>query len=113
MNDKLLPIGSVVLLKEAKKRLMIIGYYPTIISEEGNTTTYDYSGCLFPEGIIDSENVLLFNRTDIDQIYYYGLMDGEQNEFMTSLDEIVKSEITNNNIMPKVEVNQQQNSPIN
>ena len=56
MNDKLLPIGSVVLLKEAKKRLMIIGYYPTIISEEGNTTTYDYSGCLFPEGIIDSES---------------------------------------------------------
>lgn len=94
MNNKLLSIGSVVLLKDANKRVMVIGYYPTIVVD-GNETTYDYSGCLFPEGVMDSKNSMLFNHSDVDKIFYYGLMDEEQNDFMTRLMEFVKEE--NNN----------------
>lgn len=94
MNDKLLSIGSVVLLKEANKRVMVIGYYPTYL-EDNKEVTYDYSGCLFPEGVMDSKNSMLFNHSDVDKIFYYGLMDEEQNDFMTRLMEFVKEE--NNN----------------
>lgn len=47
MKD-LLPIGSVVTLKEGTKKLMIIGR----LQQNVNTQKiYDYAGCLWPEGI--------------------------------------------------------------
>ena len=95
MNNKLLSIGSVVLLKDADKRVMIIGYYPTV-EENGNEVTYDYSACLFPEGVMNSKSAMLFNHSEIDKLFYYGLMDGEQNEFMTKLEEFVAEENKNN-----------------
>ena len=97
MNNRLLSIGSVVLLKDADKRIMIIGYYPTV-EEKGNEVTYDYSGCLFPEGVMDSNSAMLFNHSDIDKLFYYGLMDGEQNDFITRLTDIANEEMVNNNI---------------
>ncbi len=94
MNKKLLSIGSVVLLKEANKRVMVIGYYPTVLAN-GNEITYDYSGCLFPEGVMDSKTAMLFNHSDIDKLFYYGLMDEEQNDFITHLTNIVNEKIEN------------------
>ena len=50
MQEKYLPIGSVVLLKGGKKRLMITGY--CMQTQEKPGVIYDYSGCIFPEGLI-------------------------------------------------------------
>lgn len=47
MKD-LLPIGSVVTLKEGKKKLMIIG---RIQENEKTKKLYDYAGCQWPEDI--------------------------------------------------------------
>lgn len=91
MKNKILSIGSVVLLKEANKRVMIIGYYPTFVND-GEEVTYDYSGCLFPEGIVDSSQSLLFNHDDIDKVFYLGLIDEEQAEFITNLKAAVLDE---------------------
>ena len=44
---KLLPIGSVVLLEEGKKRLMIYGIKQT---EQETQQEYDYIGVVYPEG---------------------------------------------------------------
>lgn len=89
---KILPIGSVVLLKEAEKRIMIIGYYPTSVVDN-KEVTYDYSGCLYPEGVIDSDKSMLFNHDDIDHLFFYGLMDEEQEEFAKALEEAVAEEM--------------------
>ena len=51
--EEVLPIGTVLILKKAKKRIMITGYLPKITNEDGTTEEYDYSACLFPEGIIE------------------------------------------------------------
>ena len=48
----LLPIGSVVLLNEAEKKLMIIG-----ILQRNGEEVFDYVGCPYPEGLLDSENI--------------------------------------------------------
>ena len=54
--DKYLPIGSVVLLKEGEKRLMIYGVKQ---KESGTDKIWDYVACLFPEGNIDLKHTYL------------------------------------------------------
>ncbi|MFR7743468.1 MAG: DUF4176 domain-containing protein [Acutalibacteraceae bacterium] len=48
MYKDLLPIGSVVALQGATRKLLIIG---TIVHDEQTNTTYDYIGEPFPEGV--------------------------------------------------------------
>ena len=51
---KFLPIGSVVLLKESQKRIMIVG----VKQKQANSDkVWDYSACLYPEGILDPEKL--------------------------------------------------------
>ncbi len=69
MPEKYLPLGTVVLLKNANKKLMITGF--RIIHPESRIV-YDYSGCPYPEGIIDSKSVFMFNHEKIQKIYYMG-----------------------------------------
>lgn len=57
MKD-LLPIGSVVTLKEGKKKLMIIG---RIQENEKTKKLYDYAGCNWPEGYMDKDHCYVFN----------------------------------------------------
>jgi len=73
MKENIIPNGTVVLLKEGTKRLMVVGWYP--VSEDG--TKYDYMGIFYPEGFIDLENVFLFNYDDIDKIDFLGFVDSE------------------------------------
>ena len=58
MKD-LLPIGSVVTLKEGKKKLMIIG---RIQENEKTKKLYDYAGCNWPEGYMDKDHCYVFNK---------------------------------------------------
>ena len=82
MNE-LLPIGSIVRLKEGEKRLMISG---VIQQEAGNDkATYDYMGVLYPEGYIGEDFQYLFNHEDIEEIYFRGFEDEERVDFIKKL----------------------------
>ena len=74
MKEKYLPIGSVVTLKDATKKIMVIGYCPV---EKEHNQMYDYSACLYPEGLVDSSKILLFNHDKIEQVYFVGNSDEE------------------------------------
>ena len=74
MKEKYLPIGTVVNLKGATKKIMIIGYCPV---ENENHQMFDYSACLYPEGVIDSKKTLLFNHEQIEKIHFEGNNDDE------------------------------------
>ena len=50
MNKKYLPIGSIVKLKNKDVLIMVTGYYS--VEYEENVMIYDYSGCLYPEGLM-------------------------------------------------------------
>lgn len=71
---KFLPIGSVVLLKESKKRIMIVGVKQ---KQADSDKVWDYSACLYPEGIIDPERLFLFDSEQIERLYFIGFQDGE------------------------------------
>lgn len=85
MNSKYLPIGTVVILKGATKRVMITGF--CIINKD---KMYDYTGCLYPEGFVTTKDFLIFNHEDIDKIYYMGLSDDDDKKFKEHLNKLVE-----------------------
>lgn len=86
--EKYLPIGTVCLLKGAKKRVMITGF--CTIADKNKNEIYDYNGCLYPEGIITGDKTCVFNHDQIDKIYYVGYSDNEDKEFKKNLQELVE-----------------------
>ena len=87
MREKYLPIGSVVLLKGGKKRAMITGFCS--VAQENQEKIYDYSGCVYPEGYLSSNQVCLFDHEQIEQIYFVGYEDEEEAIFKEKLNKIV------------------------
>ena len=59
--DDWLPIGSVVLLNGANKSLMVISRF---VFNVDDGRYYEYCGCLYPEGVSDSE-YYFFNHDEI------------------------------------------------
>lgn len=89
MEKQFFPIGTVVLLKEGEKRLMIHGLLQ-VNQDDGKT--YDYVGCLYPEGWIDAENTWLFNNEDIERVDFLGYIDSEQQDFRARLNAYIQEE---------------------
>lgn len=79
----LLPIGSIVLLKDGEKRLMIIGIMQN--DAGGTGKNYDYLGELYPEGHIGEGFQYLFNHEDINEIIFRGFEDDERTKFLEKL----------------------------
>lgn len=79
---ELLPIGSVVLLKDAKKRLMIYGVGQT---DDTNHVNYDYIGVMYPEGNMGEGTQFLFNHSNIDKVFFRGYEDEEREKFVDAL----------------------------
>ena len=92
MKD-LLPIGSVVLLKDATKKLVIIGVLQ--VNAEQNKM-YDYLAVPYPEGDLGSDNNYLFNQGDINDIIFRGYTNPERDIFIEALNTLYsKKEVKN------------------
>ena len=99
MYGDLLPIGSVVLLKEAETKLMIIG---RIVSDSKMEEIYDYVGVIYPLGMSAANDQYFFNRDAIGQVYHVGYIGEEEISFKKEvLDELGELEIVNGRIEPK------------
>ncbi len=85
-TEKYLPIGTVVMLKGGSKRVMITGFCAIDGSDRANV--WDYSGCLYPEGILSANQTALFNHTQIEKVYYMGFVDDEEKQFKAKLKEL-------------------------
>ena len=82
MYKNMLPIGSVVLLKGGKKRIMIVGRIQTC---SGENTIYDYSACYYPQGLVSADSLFFFNRDAIDKVFFLGFQDGEELAYRTEV----------------------------
>jgi len=83
IGEKYLPIGTVVMLQGGKKRVMITGF--CTVANDKQDKLFDYSGCLYPEGVIESNLVCLFDHSQIEKIYHLGLQDEEEKDFKQKL----------------------------
>ena len=78
----LLPIGTVVMLKESTKRVMIYG---RLQRETDGERVWDYIGCLFPEGNINPDHSFLFDNGQIESVFFVGCQDEEEMRFQQYL----------------------------
>lgn len=110
MREKYLPIGTVVLLKGGKKRAMITGFCS--VAQENQEKIYDYSGCVYPEGYLSSNQVCLFDHDQIEKIFFLGFEDDEERIFKDKLNKIVASiEEENQVVAPQQQAVPQQSAP--
>ena len=101
MKEKYLPIGTVVLLKGGKKRAMITGFCS--VAQENQEKIYDYSGCVYPEGYLSSNQVCLFDHDQIEKIFFEGFVDDEEVQFKEKLNRIVENLEKERNVEAVVE----------
>ena len=75
-QEKFLPIGTVVILKNGKRELMITSYCVMPAGEvydksgkiDAKGKMFDYGACLYPEGLITSEQLFVFNHEQIERV---------------------------------------------
>lgn len=89
MKEKFLPIGSVVLLKGATHKIMINGY--CAVAEERKNKIFNYRGCPYPEGILSTNGVALFDNDQIAEVCHMGFKNQESLDFINTLQNIVDS----------------------
>ena len=75
----ILPIGTIVYLKEGSQKLMILNRGVTI-DHNGESVLFDYSAALYPIGL-NPERLFYFNRGDVDKVVYFGYSDEEEERF--------------------------------
>lgn len=80
----LLPVGSVVKVKELEKKLAIMGI---LVNNAG--VKYDYIAVPFPEGYIDAEHMYVFNHEDVEKVEYIGFINSEFQIFRRNLAESI------------------------
>jgi hypothetical protein len=88
MFTGLLPIGSVVLLKDSVKKVMIVG----VCQKGGKTpdTVWDYTGVLFPEGYLSGDRMFMFNDSQVARVFALGYQDEEQLVFKEKVDDLMQ-----------------------
>ena len=87
--EKFLPIGTVVLLKGGKKELMIMSYCIMPSGdvydkngkvEVGEDAMFDYGGCVYPEGMLTSDQLFAFNHDQIEKVCFMGYVTEKQQQ---------------------------------
>ena len=89
IEEKYLPIGTVVMLIGGSKRVMITGF--CAVEENNKQKMWDYSGCMYPEGFLSSDQTCLFDHSQIEKVYHLGLIEEEEEAFKKTLKELTEA----------------------
>lgn len=84
MDNRGLPIGSVVLLRRTTRKLMIIG--GAMFRDGDPSQRYDYVGVPYPEGFVGPRYTVLFRAEDINDVMFRGYDSEEQKAFAAVMD---------------------------
>lgn len=99
MFKDLLPIGSIVKIKNAEREFMICG---RVVAKSGSKEVYDYLGCMYPEGIIDPSELYFFNQIGIEECVYRGFEDDQELNFRKNVLETLNDvQVVDGKIVPK------------
>ena len=82
---------------------MITGFCSVAAENQGKV--YDYSGCVYPEGYLSSNQVCLFDHDQIDKVFFVGFEDEEEINFKVKLNKIVSSIEQDKNVAPQSNIN--------
>lgn len=76
--NNLLPIGSIVSLKNVDIKIMIAGVYPQV-KETGEE--FDYLGVTYPFGYV-SDRASIFSRNAVDEVIFRGYEDKKRKDWI-------------------------------
>lgn len=82
-----LPIGSVVRVKDGTEPFMIINQCP-VTEKDGAQGYFDFGAVTLPLGLVN-QNIIFFNKEDIDEVLFIGYIDRRFQEFLSRYDEEV------------------------
>ncbi|MDR1017220.1 MAG: DUF4176 domain-containing protein [Lachnospiraceae bacterium] len=87
LYEKILPIGSVVLLNEGHGiEYMIVDRF-CVRKEKKKKLYYDYGAALFPRG---ADKIYYFNKEIISEVLFEGYINSDEKKYEDEYDEIVK-----------------------
>lgn len=81
MNEEILPLGSVVTLKNGDGSEVMIVTRAAIIEENGSEVYFDYGSVLIPQGMVSPENVYFFNIENIENVFFKGYENEDELKF--------------------------------
>ena len=82
MNNKILPIGSIIKMHDNDLYFMIYGYVDK--NKKIENDTYDYFCCIYPTGINGKEAILV-KKEKIEKVIFIGYQDPKFAEFVKLL----------------------------
>ena len=94
----ILPIGTVVKVKNGEGELMIIGR-AQLFNQNGTIGYFDYSSVGYPQGIVSASEFFFFNDEDVDEIVFEGYRGEGEIAFAESWEENIS-----NTTYPKLKI---------
>lgn len=70
MTNEILPLGSVVRVKDVDEKVLIVGLYSVVYDKD--IIVYDYQAVSYPKGLTLSDRIYSFNTDDVIEIVHRG-----------------------------------------
>ena len=84
-RQELLPLGSVVTLNNGDGTKVVIIGRLTITEDKGIRGYFEYSSVIYPNGIVDANQLLFFNSEDIKEVFHTGFIDKQEIELQQQI----------------------------
>ena len=88
MSETLLPLGSVVRLKD-QTELIIIGR-GSLVEQNQELVYFEYTSVLVPTGYQQADQLYFFNNSDIREVVFMGYKNDAEMEFESNFYQLVK-----------------------
>jgi hypothetical protein len=90
-KNSILPLGSIVQLVDgdSEQLLLIIGR-AVISNMDGKQGYFDYAAVLYPYGLVDPDQLSLFNMENVSKVIFTGYSDAKEVDYQEGYDQSVK-----------------------
>lgn len=89
MNEKILPLGTVVTLKNGDGTKLMIVTRASIVQLDDKEVYFDYDSVLILQGMISPKSVYFFNKENVGEILFKGFEDDAEMQFAEQYDLII------------------------
>ncbi|KZK05427.1 putative EsaC protein -like (Listeria type 3) [Lactococcus cremoris] len=99
MKNNILPLGTVVTLKNGDSSELMIIARASVVEQKGEQVYYDYGAVLIPQGMMQPEAVYFFNEENVEKIVFEGYENNDEKIFSQNYHEMVaQSKVPKGNI---------------
>ncbi|HEM3462563.1 TPA: DUF4176 domain-containing protein [Streptococcus suis] len=90
MVEEILPLGSVVTLRNGDGTELVIIARASIVVENDEEIYYDYGAVLIPQGMMTPDNVFFFNRENVQEIKFRGYENNDEKLFAKQYNQMIE-----------------------